>query len=151
MNGDSQWPSKNESAEGGSVMAAEAQNPNTLTVQGTYTNIGWDFDNVWVMGQGEYKYPVLGSLNVTDYNAGIEDVIADGAESNIIIAAANGEITVAGLGESAVISVYTAAGVQVASAAVNAPVATVAVPANGFYIVAVATNGTVKTAKVAVK
>lgn len=146
------WPTKNETAEGGVVEAATAQNPNTLTIQSTYTAIGWDFENTWKMGEGDYKYPVLHSLNVTDFTtSGVEDVIAGGAESNVVIAGVNGEIIVSGLGETAAITVYTVAGVQVASAVVNDAEATVAVPANGFYIVAVATNGTVTTAKVVVK
>lgn len=104
------------------------------------------------MGQGEYKYPVLKSPAVTDFTAsGIEDVIAGTTGNSVSVAGANGEIIVAGLGENAAITVYTVAGVQVASAVVNDAEATVAVPANGFYIVAVATNGTVTTAKVVVK
>ncbi|MCM1441654.1 MAG: T9SS type A sorting domain-containing protein, partial [Roseburia sp.] len=146
------WPTKNETAEGGMVEAATAQNPNTLTAQSTYTAIGWDFDNVWSMGEGEYKYPVLATVKVTDFSvSGIEDVISGVTESSVVVYGAEGEILVSGLGETAAITVYTAAGVQVASAVVNGAQATVAVPANGFYIVSVATNGTVKTAKVVVK
>ncbi len=144
------WPNKNETAEGGNVEPATAQNPNTLTAQGTYTAIGWDFDGVWKMGEGDYKYPVLGTVTVTDFSSGIENVIAD-AEATVSVAAANGEIIVSGLGETSVITVYTAAGLQVASVNVNDAAAAVAVPANGFYIVAVATDGAVTTAKVVVK
>ena len=145
------WPAKNETVDGGVVYPATAQNPNTLTNQGTYTAIGWDFDSVWSMGQGDYKYPVLSNVPVTDFStSGIEDVIT-GADDNVVVYGANGEIFVSGLGESAAITVYTVAGVQVASAIVNASETTVAVPANGFYIVAVAADGAVKTAKVIVK
>lgn len=146
------WPTNHETAEGGVVEAATAQNPNTLAAQNTYTAIGWDFDNVWAMGTGEYKYPVLATVAVSDFAlTGVEDVVAAAPEASVRVAAANGEITVAGLGEASVINVYNAAGVQVASVTVNAPEAVVAAPAAGLYIVAVATDGAVTTAKVVVK
>lgn len=146
------WPANHETAEGGVVEAATAQNPNTLAAQNTYTAIGWDFDNVWAMGTGEYKYPVLATVAVSDFAlTGVEDVVAAAPEASVRVAAANGEITVAGLGEASVINVYNAAGVQVASVTVSAPEAVVAAPAAGLYIVAVATDGAVTTAKVVVK
>ena len=152
MDGATEWPTKNETAEGGVVESATAQNPNTLAVQNTYTAIGWDFDNVWAMGTGEYKYPVLATVAVSDFAlTGVEDVVAAAPEASVRVAAANGEITVAGLGEASVINVYNAAGVQVASVTVNAPEAVVAAPAAGLYIVAVATDGAVTTAKVVIK
>ena len=146
------WPANHETAEGGVVEAATAQNPNTLAAQNTYTAIGWDFDNVWAMGTGEYKYPVLATVAVSDFAlTGVEDVVAAAPEASVRVAAANGEITVAGLGEASVINVYNAAGVQVASVTVRAPEAVVAAPAAGLYIVAVATDGAMTTAKVVVK
>lgn len=152
MDGATEWPTKNETAEGGVVESATAQNPNTLAAQNTYTAIGWDFDNVWAMGTGEYKYPVLATVAVSDFAlTGVEDVVAGAPEASVRVAAANGEITVAGLGEASVINVYNAAGVQVASVTVCAPEAVVAAPAAGLYIVAVATDGAVTTAKVVVK
>lgn len=152
MDGATEWPTKNETAEGGVVESATAQNPNTLALQNTYTAIGWDFDNVWAMGTGEYKYPVLATVAVSDFAlTGVEDVVAAAPEASVRVAAANGEITVAGLGEASVINVYNAAGVQVASVTVSAPEAVVAAPAAGLYIVAVATDGAVTTAKVVVK
>lgn len=152
MDGATEWPTKNETAEGGVVESATAQNPNTLAAQNTYTAIGWDFDNVWAMGTGEYKYPVLATVAVSDFAlTGVEDVVAGAPEASVRVAAANGEITVAGLGEASVINVYNAAGVQVASVTVSAPEAVVAAPAAGLYIVAVATDGAVTTAKVVVK
>ncbi len=146
------WPANHETAEGGVVEAATAQNPNTLAAHNTYTAIGWDFDNVWAMGTGEYKYPVLATVAVSDFAlTGVEDVVAAAPEASVRVAAANGEITVAGLGEASVINVYNAAGVQVASVTVSAPEAVVAAPAAGLYIVAVATDGAMTTAKVVVK
>ena len=106
-------------------------------------------DGVWKMGEGDYKYPVLGTVKVTDFS-GIDEVVAD-AEATVTIAAANGEIIVSGLGETSVIAVYNAAGVQVATASVTSSDAVVAVPANGFYIVAVTTDGSSVTSKVVVK
>lgn len=151
MNGDTEWPSKNETAEGGSVEATTAQNPNALTMQNTYTAIGWDFANIWSMGTGAYKYPVLSKVNVSDATlSGVEDVIAETAES-VVITPAEGNITVAGLGETAFITVYTAAGMQVAAVSVAAPEAVVTVPSAGLYIVSVATGNTTANAKVFVK
>ena len=144
------WPGRNVTAEGGDVQESTAANPNTLTTQGTYTGIGWNFDNVWAMGQGDYKYPVLKGVAVSDATLGIEDVVAT-AESSLRVAGGNGEILVAGISEASVITVYNAAGVQVATVATDAPEAVVAAPAAGLYIVAVATDGAVSTAKVVVK
>ena len=145
------WPSVNETAEGGVVESATAQNPAVLSTQNPYDNINWDFENVWAMGTGDYKYPVLKGVSVNDVAlSGVEDVVA-APEASVSVVAANGEITVAGLGEASVITVYNAAGVQVAAVSVNAPEAVVAAPAAGLYIVAVATDGAVTTAKVVVK
>lgn len=144
------WPGKNVTAEGGDVQEATPYNPNALTSQATYTGIDWDFDNVWAMGQGDYKYPVLKGVAVSDATLGIEDVVAT-AESSLRVAGGNGEILVAGISEASVITVYNAAGVQVATVATDAPEAVVAAPAAGLYIVAVATDGAVSTAKVVVK
>lgn len=152
MDADTEWPAKNETMEGGVVEPATAANPNTLMAQGTYTAIGWDFEGVWMMAEGpNYKYPVLKGVKVTDAQLGVEGVVVGAAEANVTVAAANGEIVVAGLGEVSMISVYTTSGVLVATANVNAPEAAVAVPAAGLYIVAVATDGAVATAKVVVK
>lgn len=144
------WPGNHETAEGGVVEAATSQNPNTLATQNTYTAISWDFENVWAMGTGDYKYPVLKGVPVSDGTLGVEEV-ADAPEASLRVAAANGEIIVAGLGEASVVTVYNAAGVQVASVAVNASEAVVAAPAAGLYIVAVAADGNKTTAKVVVK
>lgn len=145
------WPSVNETAEGGVVESATAQNPAVLSTQNPYNNINWDFENVWAMGTGDYKYPVLKGVSVNDVAlSGVEDVVA-APEASVSVVAANGEITVAGLSEASVITVYNAAGVQVAAVSVNAPEAVVAAPAAGLYIVAVATDGAVTTAKVVVK
>ena len=148
---DTQWPAKNETAEGGVIEGATAMNPNNLSVETPYTGIGWDFNEVWAMGTGDYKYPVLATVAVSDFTlSGVEDVVA-APEATVSVAAANGEIIVAGLGEASVITVYNAAGVQVAAVNVNAPEAVVAAPAAGLYIVSVATDGAVTTAKVVVK
>ena len=56
---DQAWPSTHETADGGSVSAATAQNSTVLKQQATYTNIGWDFDEIWKMDEGSYGYPVL--------------------------------------------------------------------------------------------
>lgn len=153
MDADTEWPSKNTTLEGGNVEPAEGLNVTTLQKADPYTQIGWDFNGVWTINaDSEYKFPVLATVEVTDFtdNASVDNVIAD-AETTVTVAAVNGEIVVAGLGEASVITVYTTTGVQVANVAVNAAEATIAVPANGLYIVAVATEGTVATTKVVVK
>lgn len=144
------WPNNHETAEGGVVEAATGQNPNALATQSTYTAINWDFDKVWTMGTGDYKYPVLKGVPVSDASLGVEEVAAD-LQTGINVTAANGEIIVAGLGEASVVTVCNAAGSQVASVAVNTPEAVVAVPAAGLYIVAVTANGNITAAKVIVK
>lgn len=155
MANDTEWPAKNETVEGGNVQAAEGMNVGTLKTAEPYKGIGWDFNGVWTINaDSEYKFPVLATVPVADFtvndNSGVDNVVTD-AKASVIVTAANGEILVAGLGEASVIAVYTTTGVQVANVSVNAAEAAVAVPANGLYIVAVATEGTVATAKVIVK
>lgn len=150
MDAETEWPSKNETAEGGIVEPATGFNPNALTTQSTYTNIGWDFANVWVMSTAEdYKYPVLKNVVVTDFGASGEEEI-EIAHNSVTVTTTNGQINISGLGESSAIAVYNATGVQVAAAGVNSSEVTVNVSA-GLYIVAVVTDGVTSTAKVVVK
>lgn len=150
MDAGSDWPSKNETAEGGIVEAAAPMNPNALATESTYTAIDWDFENVWVMNTTEdYKYPVLKGVPVADFTVSGESEI-EIAESAVRIAATNGQINVYSLGETSSIAVYTTTGMKVAAANVNAAEAAVNVPA-GLYIVAVVSDGATTTAKVIVK
>lgn len=143
------WPEKNETAEGGVVEAPTGMNPGALTEQNVYTNIGWDFTEVWTMGTGAYKYPVLKGVAVpasvleADNETDVEDVIADAVSVEVY----DGTLYVAGLADDALVSVYTAAGVQVASVAASGEAA-IELPANGLYIVSVLSDGTMKAFKV---
>lgn len=150
MDASTEWPAKNETLEGGVVEAATAANPNTLAVQSTYTNIGWNFDTVWEMSTAEdYKYPVLKGVPVTNFDPTSEEVI-EIAENSVRVAATYGQINVSGLGAASTVAVYSVTGAQVAAASVNAAEVSLDVPA-GLYIVAVVSDGAATTAKVIVK
>ena len=150
MNGSTEWPSKNETYEGGSVVAAASANPATLQQVGTYTGIDWDFDNIWTINAAsEYKYPVLKKVTVSDeVLTGIESVVDnDKAEAHYTVYADNNTLTVEGLAQSAKVSVYNIAGQQVANKVASGNTVTVNLPGAGVYVVNVAAHGAIKSYK----
>ncbi len=138
--GDTQWPGKNLTAEGGAVTEATAVSPAALQQQASYTTIGWDFDNVWSMGQGDYLYPVLKKVNVTNFSSGVEDLVAD-ATANVRVYTNGTEVTVDGFTGAAVVNIYNVYGATVAAASTAGESVSVNVPAAGVYVVSVVANG----------
>ena len=129
---DQAWPSKNETADGGSVSAAVAQNTTVLKNKATYTNIGWDFDKIWTMDEGSYGYPVL-----RIFSKGVLNGISNVASSKTTISVANGKLNVSGLANGTRLSVYSVSGQKVGETQVGASSVRMSLPAKGLYIVTV--------------
>ena len=150
---DTAWPIKNETADGGDVQPATGKHNTELCTQAPYADITWNFDEVWAMGAGEYKYPVLKGVNVPDEilaaeQTGIDEVETD---SEVSVTAAGGIVTVCGLGSQSAVNVYTAAGVMVNAISTTASEASIEVPAAGLYIITVVTDGKANAFKVLCK
>ena len=147
------WPVKNETADGGDVQPATGKHNTELCTQAPYADITWDFNEVWAMGAGEYKYPVLKGVNVPDEILAAEQTGIDEVEtgSEVSVTAAGGIVTVCGLGSQSAVNVYTAAGVMVNAISTTASEASIEVPAAGLYIITVVTDGKANAFKVLCK
>lgn len=75
MEGDVDWPYNRLTNDGGDVESAVAVTAESLKQASTYTDLGWDFTNVWTMGTGDYPYPVLKNAMMNP-GLGIKDVNA---------------------------------------------------------------------------
>lgn len=140
---DQAWPSKNETAEGGLVSAAIAQNSTVLKNQATYTNIGWDFDKIWKMDDGSYGYPVL-----RIFSNGVLNGIDGVATSKATVSVVNGKLNVNGLATGTRLSVYSVSGQKVGETVVGFSSVRMSLPAKGLYIVSVKGGKTQGTFKV---
>ena len=140
---DQAWPSKNETADGGSVSAAIAQNSTVLKNQATYTNIGWDFDKIWKMDEGSYGYPVL-----RIFSNGVLNGIYGVATSKATVSVVNGKLNVNGLATGTRLSVYSVSGQKVGETVVGFSSVRMSLPAKGLYIVSVKGGKTQGTFKV---
>lgn len=140
---DQAWPSKNETAEGGSVSAAIAQNSTVLKNQATYTNIGWDFEKIWKMDEGSYGYPVL-----RIFSNGVLNGIDGVATSKATVSVVNGKLNVNGLATGTRLSVYSVSGQKVGETVVGFSSVRMSLPAKGLYIVSVKGGKTQGTFKV---
>lgn len=140
---DQAWPSKNETADGGSVSAAIAQNSTVLKNQATYTNIGWDFDKIWKMDEGSYGYPVL-----RIFSNGVLNGIDGVATSKATVSVVNGKLNVNGLATGTRLSVYSVSGQKVGETVAGFSSVRMSLPAKGLYIVSVKGGKTQGTFKV---
>ena len=140
---DQAWPSKNETADGGSVSAAIAQNSTVLKNQATYTNIGWDFDQIWKMDEGSYGYPVL-----RIFSKGVVNGIDGVATSKATVSVVNGKLNVNGLATGTRLSVYSVSGQKVGETVAGSSSVRMSLPAKGLYIVSVKGGKTQGTFKV---
>lgn len=140
---DQAWPSKNETADGGTVSAAIAQNSTVLKNQATYTNIGWDFDKIWKMDEGSYGYPVL-----RIFSNGVLNGIDGVATSKATVSVVNGKLNVNGLATGTRLSVYSVSGQKVGETVVGFSSVRMSLPAKGLYIVSVKGGKTQGTFKV---
>lgn len=140
---DQAWPSKNETADGGSVSAAIAQNSTVLKNQATYTNIGWDFDKIWKMDDGSYGYPVL-----RIFSNGVLNGIDGVATSKATVSVVNGKLNVNGLAAGTRLSVYSVSGQKVGETVAGFSSVRMSLPAKGLYIVSVKGGKTQGTFKV---
>ena len=126
------WPSKNETADGGSVSAATGMNSTVLKKQDTYTNIGWDFDKIWKMDEGSYGYPVL-----RIFSNGVVNGIDGVATSKATVSVVNGKLNVNGLATGTRLSVYSVSGQKVGETVASSSSVRMSLPAKGLYIVSV--------------
>lgn len=140
---DQAWPSKNETADGGTVSAAIAQNSTVLKNQATYTNIGWDFDKIWKMDEGSYGYPVL-----RIFSNGVLNGIDGVATSKATVSVVNGKLNVNGLATGTRLSVYSVSGQKVGETVAGFSSVRMSLPAKGLYIVSVKGGKTQGTFKV---
>lgn len=140
---DQAWPSKNETADGGTVLAATAQNSTVLKNQATYTNIGWDFDKIWKMDEGSYGYPVL-----RIFSNGVLNGIDGVATSKATVSVVNGKLNVNGLAAGTRLSVYSVSGQKVGETVAGFSSVRMSLPAKGLYIVSVKGGKTQGTFKV---
>lgn len=148
MDASTEWPTKNETVDGGNVEPATPVPASSLKQEATYTNIGWDFTNIWSFDTSSgYVYPVLKQFGAII--TGIKDINTDnGAASAYAVHASGNVLTVAGLGAQASVTVSTLAGQNVASVTTNAGSAAMTLPGKGIYIVKIAENGSAKALKV---
>ena len=131
-NVDQAWPSKNETADGGSVLAAKGMNSTVLKTQATYTNIGWDFNEIWKMDEGSYGYPVL-----RIFSNGVANGIDGVATSKATVSVVNGKLNVNGLATGTRLSVYSVSGQKVGETVASSSSVRMSLPAKGLYIVSV--------------
>ena len=129
---DQAWPSTHETADGGSVSAATGMNSTVLKQQATYTNIGWDFDEIWKMDEGSYGYPVL-----RIFSKGVVNGIDGVATSKATVSVVNGKLNVSGLANGTRLSVYSVSGQKVGETVVGFSSVRMSLPAKGLYIVSV--------------
>ena len=129
---DQAWPSTHETADGGSVSAATGMNSTVLKTQATYTNIGWDFDEIWKMDEGSYGYPVL-----RIFSKGVVNGIDGVATSKATVSVVNGKLNVSGLANGTRLSVYSVSGQKVGETVVGFSSVRMSLPAKGLYIVSV--------------
>ena len=148
MDATTEWPTKNETAEGGSVEPATPMTVAALQQESTYTGIGWDFANVWMFDkESGYSYPVLKQFGAII--TGIEDVnTGENAAGAYAVHASGNVLVVAGLGAQADVTVATLAGQNIASLTTRAGSATITLPGKGIYIVKIVENGSAKAVKV---
>lgn len=138
------WPAKNETADGGSVEAATAQNTTVLQQDATYTNLTWDFDKVWkINASGDYKYPVLQVMK-SEIASGIGIVNITDPSIN----AENGSLNMANLVPGTRVSIYTVSGKKIADVTASALSSSVNLPMKGLYIVTVKDGASVKSFKI---
>ena len=96
------------------MSAATAQNSTVLKQQATYTNIGWDFDEIWKMDEGSYGYPVL-----RIFSKGVVNGIDGVATSKATVSVVNGKLNVSGLANGTRLSVYSVSGQKVGETVVG--------------------------------
>lgn len=148
MDATTEWPTKNETVEGGVVEPATAVPAASLQQESTYTAIGWDFNNIWSFDTASgYLYPVLKQFGAII--TGIEDVnTGENAAGAYAVHASGNVLVVAGLGAQADVTVATLAGQNIASLTTRAGSATITLPGKGIYIVKIVENGSAKAVKV---
>lgn len=112
-----------------------------LKQQATYTAIGWDFDNIWTIEEGQ----TLPQLKNVPLVTSTPSVLKNTNQYNVF--ATDNKIFVSGIERSAVVTLYSING-QMISRSVCENDAVLSVPGKGFYIVRILENGRTTSKKV---
>jgi len=129
----------------GTIDYASGKSSAQMKQQATFTAIGWDFNNIWTITEGQ-TYPQL--KNVPFKPAPETDIPAVKADkSNYIVYAENNTIHISGIQQPAIVAVYNISGQMLSKSAVNNN-ATLPVSNKGLYIVCITENGKTVAVKV---
>ena len=142
------WPTKNITVEGGNVEDATRVNAALLKVASTYTDLGWNFTDIWSIDPADAKYPYPVLKKFGNISTGINDIITNDTMVGYVISASDNVLTVAGIDGTAKVYVMNVAGQQVGSVNVSSGKAIFALPGHGLYIITIVNNGTMKSYKV---
>jgi hypothetical protein len=112
--------------------------------QATYTAMGWDFNTIWTMVEGQ-TYPQLKNVPFKKSTTNIP--LVKTAESNYTVYAENNNIHIAGIQQSATVVVYNING-QILSQSVVSNNAVLPVFNKGLYIVRITENNKTTAIKV---
>ncbi len=142
------WPVKNKTVDGGNVEDATQMTASLLKVQNAYTDLGWDFANVWKIdpANAEYPYPVLKQFGAI--STGIKDITKNITNATYGIHVSGNVLTITGLKGVGKVNVTNVAGQRVIALTTNDVTATTTLPGRGIYIITIVNNGTTKSYKV---
>ncbi len=130
--------------EASSLSSISQKSPDQLKQKATYTTIGWDFNNIWSINEGQ-GYPVLKNVPLP---TGIDSPTCDVKTYSIYTE--NNYIYVSGIEQSAKVSIYNVNGQEISQAVIENNTGLVA-PSKGFYIISITENGKTVSLKAIVK
>jgi len=128
----------------GVIDYANSKSSAQLKQQVTYTAIGWDFNNVWTITEGQ-TYPQLKNVPFKQAPTGIPAVKTN--ESNYIVYAENDNIHISGIQQPATVVIYNISGQMLSQSVVNDN-AVLPVSGKGIYIVRITENSRTVAVKV---
>lgn len=119
--------------------------PDNLKKQATYTNIGWDFTDIWTIEEGA-AYPTL--KNVGKKTSGVPENAVN--QNKYAAYSQNNTIYVLGVENEARVTVYSVSG-QMVSQSIITNNTGIPVPTKGLYLLRITENGITSSAKVLCK
>ncbi|MDR0505294.1 MAG: T9SS type A sorting domain-containing protein [Dysgonamonadaceae bacterium] len=132
-----------ESTVPGTIDYANGKSPSQLKQKATYTAVGWDFDNIWTITEGQ-SYP---QLKTTPFKQATNIPFVATGKSNYTVYTENDKVHISGIQQSAVVAVYNVNGqLQYQSAVSNN--ASLPLNSKGFYIVRITENDKTVSVKV---
>ena len=136
-----EWKVTSEIEIPGQIEYATGKLITQLKQQATYTAIGWDFDNVWTIQEGQ-SLPQLKHVPVV---SSVPSVPQD--KNNYLVYVSEDKVYISGINQSAEVSLYNINGQLVANG-VFSDNAVLKVSNKGFFIVRVTENGVSTSIKV---